>query len=137
MLVGSSQGSYPWCAGSSPATASKFLTFKTNKMAVSKNKTIAAEAVTDEMIAEWKAKYGSVFKFEVDDKVAYFKSPDRKIVGASTTASDNVAGNEMIANNCFLAGDEIILTDDGYFYSLSRELLPKMIKSKVGKSMEL
>jgi hypothetical protein len=106
-------------------------------MAVSKNKTIAAEAVTDEMIAEWKAKYGSVFKFEVDDKVAYFKSPDRKIVGASTTASDNVAGNEMIANNCFLAGDEIILTDDGYFYSLSRELLPKMIKSKVGKSMEL
>lgn len=100
-------------------------------------KVIAAADVTPAMIAEWKAKHGSIFKYEVDDKVAYFKSPDRKIIGASTTAPDNIAGNEMIARNCFLAGDEIILTDDEYFFGFSKELLPKMVKSKVGKSTEL
>ncbi len=109
-------------------------------MATSKKETtkvIAAADVTDVMIADWKAKHGSIFKYEVDDKVAYFKSPDRKIIGASTVAPDTVAGNEMIATNCFLAGDEIILTDDEYFFGFSKELLPKMIKSKVGKSTEL
>lgn len=98
---------------------------------------INAADVTEQMIAEWKQKFGGVFKHETQDgKVAYFKMPDRKILGMSTIAPDNVASNEIIARNCFLAGDEIIIDDDAYFFGLCVEL-PKFVKTKLGKSIEL
>ena len=93
--------------------------------------------VTPEMIKEWKEKYGAVFKYEAEDgKAAIFRQPDRKIVGLSSSAPDNVAGNETIAKNCFLAGDECIINDDSYFYGLSPHL-QKFLKAKAGKSEEL
>ncbi|HUM50487.1 MAG TPA: hypothetical protein PK431_01690 [Chitinophagales bacterium] len=100
-------------------------------------KDITASEVNEQMIADWKKKFDGVFKYETEDgKVGYFRMPDRKILGMSTTAPDNVAGNEIIANNCFLAGDRIILEDDKYFFGLSKEL-PKYIKIQTGKSTEL
>jgi hypothetical protein len=101
------------------------------------NGKLAAADVTPEMIADWKKKYGAVWKYEAEDgKTAFFRAADRKIAGLASTAPDPVAGNEILARNCFLAGDECIVEEDKYFFGLSREL-PKYLKATVGKSQEL
>jgi len=94
--------------------------------------------VTPELIDKWKSEHGGVFKYETNDGkyAAIFRMPDRKVLGMSTTAPDTVAGKEIIANNCFLAGDREIIENDSYFYGLCNEL-PKYMKEEMGKSIEL
>lgn len=95
------------------------------------------DQVTPEMIEGWKQQYGAVFKYTAEDgKTAYFRQPDRKILGMSTTAPDSVAGNEIIARNCFLGGDECIINEDTYFYGLSPHL-QQYVNATSGKSEKL
>ncbi|MEN9458946.1 MAG: hypothetical protein RL135_1540 [Bacteroidota bacterium] len=101
------------------------------------NMAIAADAVTPEMIESWKQQYGGVFRYTTEDgKIAYFKTPDRKILGMSTSAPDVVAGNEIVARNCFLAGDECVINEDQYFFGLQNQL-STFLKQTTGKSEEL
>lgn len=84
---------------------------------------------TKEQIAEWKAKFGTVNKITVKDaacgdKVCYLRNPSRKALGyASQAGKDNpMKFNEVILNECWLAGDEEIRTDDTLFLSVSGKI---------------
>lgn len=87
--------------------------------------------VTDEQIAEWKKKHGDVFKIEVDGKVAFVKSPDRKTLSyaGSVGTKDPIKFNEIVLNNCWLGGDEEIKTDDSLFLGVG-QVLGEIIKVK-------
>ncbi len=79
---------------------------------------------TDEQIAKWKNLYGKVFCFEVDGSVCYLKTPDRNVVSAATTLgqTDPIRYAETVLNNCWIAGDESIKTNDTKFLSVSGKL---------------
>ncbi len=82
------------------------------------------EKTIEQKISEWKAKHGDVFQVEVDNRVAYLKRPDRKVLGAAavTGKSDPMKYNEVILNNCWLEGDEEIRTNDAMFLGVSAQL---------------
>jgi hypothetical protein len=75
-------------------------------------------------IEEWKRQYGAVYRIKVEDKVCYLKSPSRKTLGyASMAAKTNpLKFNEVVLNDCWLAGNEEIKTDDSLFLSISPRL---------------
>jgi len=78
---------------------------------------------TGEQIADWKKKYGDIFKVEVGDSVCYLKKPDRKTMSYVATLRENpVRSNEVLLQNCWLGGDESIKTDDEKFYGVSGKL---------------
>ncbi|MDI3319130.1 hypothetical protein [Pinibacter soli] len=100
---------------------------------------IKAAEVTEDVIKQWKAQYGKVFQFKAEDgKTAYFKQPDRKAVDASFAIAKTspVRSDEIIAKNSFIGGDEEVITEDKYFYSLSR-YLGQLIEVVVGELAEL
>lgn len=80
--------------------------------------------ITPEQIAEWKAKYGDVWKITVEDKVAYLRSPDRKTLGyaSGVGANDPMKFNEILLKNCWLDGDIEIQINDSLFLSASSKL---------------
>ena len=79
---------------------------------------------TKEQIAEWKKKYGEVFKVEVEDKKCFLHKPDRKTLSYATSIAtkDPIKFNEIILNGCWIAGDEEIKSDDRLFLSVSSQL---------------
>jgi len=89
---------------------------------------------TKEQIAEWKAKYGEIFKLEIEDKSCYLRKPDRKVLSAamSLSKSDPIKFNEVLLNNCWLAGDEEIKYSDEYFMGASAQL-DKLMEYKVAE----
>lgn len=93
------------------------------------------EISIEKKIQQWKAKYGDVFRVtvggglneetgQIDEKVAYLKKPDRRVLSVATIAGKNdpMKYNEIILNNCWLEGDEEIKTDDAYFLGVSAKL---------------
>lgn len=84
----------------------------------------STKTITPEQIEVWKKKHGDVFCVTVSDKVAYLKRPDRKTLGAAAVVgkSDPMKYNEILLNNCWLAGDEEIRTDDALFLGVSAKL---------------
>lgn len=83
---------------------------------------------TKEQIAEWEAKYGTISKITVKadggNKVCYLRNPSRKALGyASMAGKDNpLKFNEVVLNDCWLAGDEEIRTNDTLFLSVSGKI---------------
>lgn len=77
-----------------------------------------------EQIDQWKKKYENVYRVEVGDKACYLHSPDRKTMSyaSSIGQKDPMKFNEIILNNCWLAGDEEIKTKDSYFMGVSAKL---------------
>lgn len=80
--------------------------------------------VTPEQIAQWKVQHGDVYHIVVEDKECYLKAPDRKTLGyaSSVGTSNAMKFNELILENCWLAGDEEIKTIDAYFLGASTQL---------------
>jgi hypothetical protein len=79
---------------------------------------------TQEQIQEWKDKYGSIHFLKVKDKQCYLKLPSRKALGYAMVASNSnpIVANETILNDCWIAGDEEIKTDDSLFLSVCSKL---------------
>lgn len=76
-------------------------------------------------IQAWKAEHGEIFYFKVGpDKECYLKKPSRQIVSyASASATeDPMRYNEVILEDCWLAGHEEIKTDAGLFISISQHI---------------
>jgi len=96
------------------------------------------KTVTDEQIKEWKRKHGDVFQVEVDGRVAYLKKPDRKTLSAASVlgSKDPLKYNEIMLNNCWLAGDEDIKTDDALFLGAS-SVLAELIEIKEAEIKKL
>ncbi|MEG2067705.1 MAG: hypothetical protein RRZ65_08725 [Tannerellaceae bacterium] len=82
------------------------------------------EKTIEQKIEEWKAKYGDVYKVEVDGHSGYLKKPSRKALGAAAVIgkSDPMKYNETLLANCWIEGDEIIKTDDSLFLGVSAQL---------------
>ncbi|MBS1535311.1 MAG: hypothetical protein JST78_09555 [Bacteroidetes bacterium] len=74
---------------------------------------------SQEQIEAWKKEHDEFFAVTCDDKIAYFKKPDRKILSYAGLAGqkDPMKYNETIIQQCFIGGDEIFKTDDKYFLS--------------------
>ncbi|MDR0726410.1 MAG: hypothetical protein LBF59_10455 [Prevotellaceae bacterium] len=79
---------------------------------------------TKEQIAEWQKKHGDIYCMKVEDRICYLKKPSRKAIGyASMAGKDNpLKFNETLLNDCWLAGDEEIKTDDTLFLSVSARI---------------
>lgn len=85
---------------------------------------IKVSEVTPEIIEEWKKQFGSVFQVDVDGHIAYLKKPDRKTISMATTigGKDPIKFSELMLNNCWLAGDDVIKTDDELFLAVAGKL---------------
>lgn len=83
----------------------------------------SSKIATPEQIAEWKAQHGEFFHITVEDKICYLKKPDRKTLSfASQAGTDPMKFNEVILKNCWLGGNEEIITDDSLFLAVSSKL---------------
>lgn len=92
-------------------------TEETTKTAVSKN------TATQEQLDAWKVQYGEFFGIVIENKVCYLRKPDRKVLSfASQVGSDPMKFNEVILKNCWIGGDEEVLTDDSLFLAASSKL---------------
>ena len=60
-----------------------------------------------EQIAEWKEKFGKVFKYEVDGKICYLRTVDRNTysLAASKVSTSPAKFNEIVIENIWLGGD--------------------------------
>lgn len=93
--------------------------------------------VTDEQIIKWKKDYGEVFAVSVDDSICYLKKPNRNILSAmSQIANDPIKSSEFLLNNCWIAGDESIKTDDEKFLGVVSQL-GELVKVKAAKLVKL
>jgi len=77
-------------------------------------------------IDEWKKKHGEVHAVEVKDnegntKRAYFRKADRPTLSAAMKfgSSDPMKFNDTLFTNCWLAGDDVIKTDDDMYLAAS------------------
>ncbi|MBE9487989.1 MAG: hypothetical protein IMY73_02295 [Bacteroidetes bacterium] len=90
--------------------------------------------ITKEKISNWKAKYGEVFCYEVDGKIAYLKRPDRKTLSLSSVIGkeDPMKYNEVLLKYCWLGGDIEIQKEDKYFLGIS-STLSELVEIKAGQ----
>lgn len=86
--------------------------------------------VTDNQIAEWKAKYKyGIYALEVDGHIGYFKNPDRHDLNCAMSKSDKdrtLDVFEELANLTFIGGSEELLRDDQMFIGICQELKTKL-----------
>lgn len=85
--------------------------------------------VTEERVAELKAKHGKIYQLDIEDEdggkfTALIKGVDRKTLSAASVlgAKDPVKFNEVALNNAWLEGDEEIKTNDQLFLAASAQL---------------
>lgn len=89
-----------------------------------------SQEVLQKQINAWKAEHGEIFYFKVgENKECYLKKPSRQTLSYAAMAAqtDPLQYNEVILNDCWLAGDEIIKTDTGLFLSISQHL-PNLVQ---------
>ena len=82
-------------------------------------------APTQAQIDEWKKKHGGVYEVAIESgEKCYLRQPNRKDLSAATASGkkDPLKFNESILNNCWLAGDDAIRTNDQLFLAASQEL---------------
>lgn len=88
-----------------------------------------ADALQNQINA-WKAEHGEIYYFKVgDNKECYLKKPSRQTLSYAAVAAqtDPLQYNEVILNDCWLAGDEDIKSDTGLFLSISQHL-PSLVQ---------
>lgn len=87
--------------------------------------------LTPERQKELKKAHGDIFLVEFDDAACVLKTPSRKQLSYATKAAekDPLAFNETMLKACWIEGDEIIQTDDGYFLGVSN-ILSEVISVK-------
>ncbi len=102
------------------------------------NKNKLSGQASAEQIAEWKAKHGKIFAYEVDDKVCYLRTVDRNsyALGASKVTTSPAKFNEVIIENIWLGGDEALKKEDSYYFGLS-EFVDELMNKKKGSLTEL
>ena len=81
------------------------------------------------------ATHGPLKAIIVEDKIGLFKKPTRQIIGAASALSttDPMKYLELLAGNCFVAGDRELLDDDDYFMAI----IPKLNELVDTKTAEL
>lgn len=84
------------------------------------------------------ATHGKLKAIMVEDKIALFKKPTRQIIGAASalSTSDPMKYLEMLAENCYVAGDRELLDDDDYFMAIMPKL-NELIETKTAELLKL
>jgi len=79
----------------------------------------------DKTISKWKEEYGTVYLIRSKDKTSagYFRPADRKILGHAQAvgSGDPYKFNEILLRDCWLAGDEDLLSNEAKFLGVSSE----------------
>lgn len=87
-------------------------------------------------IAAWKAQYGAVYALELGERTAYVRQPLPADLAHAHRSSggDPFRLNSILFDNCWLAGEPDLKTDDGLYTNivgamagLARELLPQLL----------
>ncbi len=85
---------------------------------------------TQEQITKWKKEHGDIYHVGVGEYDAYLKTPDRKTMKyVAQVANDPIRANEVLLENCWVGGDDIIKTSDELFFGVS-EKLHEIVKTK-------
>ena len=94
------------------------------KKVITENKETEGSETMQLKIDGWKKQYGRVFRLEVGGRVAYVRTPDRRILAFASVegGKDMVKYNEVLLRNCWIEGDEEIKTNDGLFFGASAKL---------------
>lgn len=90
--------------------------------------------ITKKQIADWKTKHGRIYKLTAQDgSVGIIKQPNRKILSHATAVagSDPIKFNEVVLEDCWIAGDESLKTDDAKFLGISEKLADIIEKAEV------
>lgn len=79
---------------------------------------------TQQKISEYKSQYKDLYLIKVEDYSCLLKKPSRKILSyaSSIGTKDPIKFNELLLNNCWVDGDEVIKTDDELFLAVSTKL---------------
>lgn len=79
---------------------------------------------TPEQIEAWKKQFGDVYQVTVEERTCFLKKPTRKVISMATSVgqSDPIKFSELMLNNCWIAGDEDIKTNDELFLSVAGKL---------------
>ena len=88
---------------------------------------------TPEQIAEWKEKYGKVFKYEVDGKVCYLRPVDRNLysLAASKISTSPAKFNEIVLKGIWLGGCDDLQKLDSYYFGLI-DFVEELMEKKKG-----
>ena len=80
--------------------------------------------ITKEQIAQWKEKHGDIYKLTIEDHECFLKKPSRKSIGYASVGSKNnpIKFNEIMLKECWLGGDEQIMTNDDLFLAAGVQL---------------
>lgn len=80
-----------------------------------------AQAVTEEIVQEWKKQHGEVLKFTACGFQIWVRTPTRNEIKYATSlaAADPLEFPEQILKDCFLGGDKKALDHNGFFMSVS------------------
>lgn len=94
--------------------------------------------LSPEAIEALKKKHGKLFVVEVGDSIAYLRKPTRVEMSAAISlgSSNPIKFNETLLENCMIAGDEEIKTDDDKFFGVCKEL-EKIIPHTVASLKEV
>ena len=99
------------------------------------NKSLIGQ-VEQEQIDAWKRQYGSVFYTTADNRIAYFRKPNRKELSyAMRLQDDPLAMIEMVLKSCRIGGDDTFIKEAEYLMGASA-LVEKLIsvkKTEVGE----
>ena len=87
--------------------------------------------VESHQIELWKKSHGRVYEMCVEEKRAYFRSPDRQTLSYALCKGqhDPAAATEVVARNCFLGGEVALIEEDAYFLTLV-STMAKLIEVK-------
>lgn len=82
--------------------------------------------ITPELIKEWKGKYDAVFAYTAKDgKKAYFRNPEIPEIEASSAVANQghpIKSNRVLAEACFLGGDEEVFSNKNHLMGLGKKL---------------
>lgn len=93
-----------------PQKSMTFIQYKNNVM----------DPILEQKIKQWKEKYGVVHQIDVplEDEsqvaTAYFRKPDLQLISAAAkfSESDPIKSGNILFENCWLGGDELVKSDD-------------------------
>lgn len=85
---------------------------------------------TPEQIAKWKAQYGQVFQYTVENRTCYLRSVDRNVYSLATVKMSSAPSkfSETIIEGIWLGGDDELRKNDRYYFALidfTEELMAK------------
>lgn len=77
---------------------------------------------TEEQVAEWKKKHGTVYEISVDGKSCIIRKPNRKDLSYVSVVKDPIKMQETLLKQLWVDGDEEIKTDDELFFAACNQL---------------